>query len=123
MIKLINKNPESIQYNAWLALSGTIRQMSKDEIYQEISFESLQHRRWYRRICSFYKILKLENLYYLFRIIPEGNLYYLAAAQFLSYIAIALLSKLFFPSIIEEWNKHDRNLTIAESYGIIRNFF
>lgn len=96
MIKLINKKPESIQYNAWLALSGTIRQMSKDEIYQEISFESLQHRRWYRRICSFYKILKLENLDYLFRIVLEGNLYYVAAAQFLSYIAIAVLSKTIF---------------------------
>lgn len=38
-----DRNLESIQYNAWLALSGAIRQTSKDKMYQEISSESLQH--------------------------------------------------------------------------------
>ena len=39
---------ESIQYNPCLALTGAIRGSSKKKIYQELGFESLQVRRWYR---------------------------------------------------------------------------
>ena len=57
-----HKKLESIQYNAWLALSGAIRQTSKDKMYQELSFESLQHRCWCRRICSFYNPEVIKRL-------------------------------------------------------------
>ena len=42
---------ESIQYNACLALTGAIRGTSKEKIYQELGLESLQIRRWYRKLC------------------------------------------------------------------------
>ena len=48
---------ESIQYNACLAIAGAIRGSSREKIYQELGLESLGHRRWYRKICYFYKIL------------------------------------------------------------------
>ena len=35
---------ESIQYNACLAITGTIRGTSKEKLYQEIGLESLQLR-------------------------------------------------------------------------------
>ena len=38
---------ESIQYNAALAIIKTIRGTSKKKPYQELSFESLQSRRWF----------------------------------------------------------------------------
>ena len=44
---------ESIQYNACLALTGTIRGTSKEKLYQEVGLESLQLRRWYRKLLSF----------------------------------------------------------------------
>ena len=47
---------ESIQYNACLALTGAIRGTSKEKIYQELGLESFQIRRWYRKLCLFYKI-------------------------------------------------------------------
>ena len=49
---------ESIQYNACLAISGAIRGILKGKLYQEIGLESLQLRRWYRKLGMFYKIFK-----------------------------------------------------------------
>ena len=43
---------ESIQYNAALAITGAIRGNSGEKLYQELDFESLQQRRWYRKLFS-----------------------------------------------------------------------
>ena len=45
---------ESIQYNSALALTGAIRGSSREKLYQELGLESLQLRRWYRKLCCFY---------------------------------------------------------------------
>ena len=47
---------ESIQYNTCLAITGAIRGTSREQIYQELGLESLQVRRWYRKLCLFYKL-------------------------------------------------------------------
>ena len=39
---LFHQNMESIQYNATLAITGAIRRISKEKIYEELGFESLQ---------------------------------------------------------------------------------
>ena len=49
---------ESGQYNACLAITGAIRGRSREKIYQELGLESLQLRRWYRKLCFFYKVFK-----------------------------------------------------------------
>ena len=51
---------ESIQYNACLALSRVITGSSREKLYQELGLQSLQRRRWYRKLCLLYKIFK-EN--------------------------------------------------------------
>ena len=56
---------EYIQYNACLAITGTIRGMSREKIYQELGLESLQLRRWYRKLCLLYKVFKNEHPKYL----------------------------------------------------------
>ena len=61
---------ESIQYNASLAITGAIRGTSREKIYQELGLESLQLRRWYRKLCLFYKVFKNEQPKYLFNLIP-----------------------------------------------------
>ena len=61
---------ESIQYNACLAITGAIRGMSRENIYQELGLESLQLRRWYRKFCIFYKVFKNEHPKYLLHLIP-----------------------------------------------------
>ena len=51
-----HQNLGSILYNACLALSGAIRGSSREKLYHELGLESLQRRRWYRKLCLFYKI-------------------------------------------------------------------
>ena len=44
---------EFIQYNACLAITGAIRGTSKEKLYQKLGLESLQLRRWYRKLEMF----------------------------------------------------------------------
>ena len=44
---------ESAQYNAALAITGTIRGTSKEKLYQELGLETMKERRWFRRILLF----------------------------------------------------------------------
>ena len=55
--KSFHDNLESIQYNASLAITGAIRGTSKEKLYQELGFESLQQKRWFRKLCTFYRII------------------------------------------------------------------
>ena len=64
---------ESIQCTACLTITGAIRDTSKEKLYQEIGLESLQLRRWYRKLGMFYKIFKSKTPQYLFKLIPEKH--------------------------------------------------
>ena len=44
---------ESIQYNACLAITGAIRGMSREKLYQELGLELLRLRRLYRKLSLF----------------------------------------------------------------------
>ena len=46
---------------------------SSEKLYQELGLESLQQRRWYRKLCPFLKIIKEKSPDYLFNIIPKNN--------------------------------------------------
>ena len=39
-----------MQYNAALAITGAIRGSSREKLYQELGLETLQQRRWYRKL-------------------------------------------------------------------------
>ena len=61
---------ESIQYNASLAITRAIRGTSREKIYNELGFESLHARQWYRKLCYFYKFYVFKQPEYLFNLIP-----------------------------------------------------
>ena len=61
---------------AALANAGSIRGFSREKLNQEIGLETLQQRRWYRKLCYFHKILKSQSLKYLYSIIPMHNMSY-----------------------------------------------
>ena len=65
------KKLESIQYNAALTITGAIRGTSRQKIYSLLGLESIQDRRWYRKLCVFYKILNNMSPIYLSDIIPS----------------------------------------------------
>ena len=62
---------ESIKYNACSAITGAIRDASKEKLYQEIGLQFLQLRRWYRKLSMFYKIFKRKSPQCLFKLIHE----------------------------------------------------
>ena len=61
---------ESIQYRSCLAISGAIRGTCRERIYQELSLESLQSPRWYRKLAMFYKIYKNKSPFNFLKVIP-----------------------------------------------------
>ena len=68
---------EQTQYCAALAGAGAWRGTSRERLYRELGWEDLYHRRWYRRLCHFYNLLKARSPNYLFvEIPPERNVSY-----------------------------------------------
>ena len=59
--ELFDTNLESVEYNAAIAITGTIRGISSEKLFEELGLESLKSRRWLRKLCLFYKIFH-ENL-------------------------------------------------------------
>ena len=56
---------ESIQYNAAIAITGTIKGTSWKKLFQELGLETLKSRRWFRKLYLFYKILHIKSPTYL----------------------------------------------------------
>ena len=67
----LHQKLESIQYNAALTITGAVRSTSREKLYQELGLESLQKRRWYRKLCYLFKILKGQSPDYLSKILPS----------------------------------------------------
>ena len=115
---------ESIQYNACLALTGAIRGTSKEKIYQELDLESLQIRRWYRKLCLFYKIYKIQSPSYLYNIIPTTNMHYtFRNSDKIPFFKTKhnFFRNSFFPLVIIEWNKLDPSLRRYDSYNVFKS--
>ena len=109
--------------------SGAIRGASTEKIYQELGLESLKSRRWFRKLCHFYKIINKKAPSYLFNLIPNFNRVHNTR---LSYnippikVRHDYFKNSFFPSAISEWNKLDLNIRNSASLNTfkkkLRNF-
>ena len=68
---------EQAQYCAALAVTGAWRGTSRERLYKELGWENLYDRRWYRRLCPFFNLIKFRSPNYLFvEIPPERNVSY-----------------------------------------------
>ena len=67
---------DSIQYNAVLAITGGISGTSKEKLYQELGFECLLFRSWFRKLSHFYNIIKNESPSYLYHLISKPSTSY-----------------------------------------------
>ena len=61
---------ESTQYTAALAVSGAWRGTNRNKLYEELGWEYLYHRRWYRRLIHFFKLRQSESPQYLYNLVP-----------------------------------------------------
>ena len=62
---------ESAQYKTALAITGDIKGSSREKLYQELGLESLKSRRWYQKLCLFFKLKKNKHPSYLFDMISK----------------------------------------------------
>ena len=118
-----HRKPESIQYSACLAITGTIRGTSYEKLNQELGLETLQSRRWFRKLCLFYKIVNNQSPSYLFDYIPSTDrIYNTRNAADVPWIKSKhnFFKNSYIPSTIIEWNKLDHNIRKAESYALFR---
>ena len=53
-------------YSAALAITGAWRGTSRQRLYDDLGWEDLYHRRWFRRLCHFYNLRKNRQPEYLF---------------------------------------------------------
>ena len=119
-----NQKVERIQYNAALAITGAIRGTSQKKLYDELGFESLKFRHWFRKLCIFYKIKNTGIPGYLFDLIPQTNHSYNTHSSediTLFYSRTDIFKYSFFPYTILEWNKLDNKTQQSKSVLAFRN--
>ena len=102
---------ESNQYDAALAVRGAWRGTSTNKVLEELGSETLPHRRWYKRLCQFYKIVNNSCPEYLRTHLPEcrENLYNLRRPDIFSKVRAKTnrYSNNFYPYCIKAWNNLD----------------
>ena len=104
---------ESIQYNAVLAITRTIRGTSREKLYHELGFEFLESRRWYRKLCCFYEVFKTQSPRYLFDLVPTAQGASIARNNDKRphfKVKHNCFKNSFFPLTVIEWNKLDLNI-------------
>lgn len=67
------KKLESIQYNAGLAEIRAKRWPSREKLYYELGFESLESRWWHHKLYCCYKVFKIKSSRYLIDITPKAE--------------------------------------------------
>ena len=111
-------------FSAPFTLTERIRGSSRVKLYQELGLESLQLRRWYRKLCCFYKIYNKQAPDYLTELMPTRNKVHqtrhVANVPSLS-CKHNFFKNSFFPSAILEWNKLDPSLRNSVSYNVFKN--
>ena len=68
------KKLESIQYSAVLVVTGAWRETNTDRLWEEVVWEILCYRKWYRRLCHFYKLRNDQRPYNLYSEIPQERI-------------------------------------------------
>ena len=115
---------ESVQYSAALAVTGTWRGTSREKLYAELGWESLNSRRWSRRLTLFYKIINDLTPWYTKEPIPplQQLNYSLRNQDVIGQIrgrTEKFLSS-FYPNCISEWNRLDPEIRLAPSVGVFK---
>ena len=119
MVLDFTKKLEATQYPAALAVSGAWRGTNRDKLYEELGWEYLYHRRWYRRLMHFYKLKKSRSPLYLYNLIPpEREVHYnlRIPRDFEPNISrTKRFSNTYFQNSINEWNSLDVSIRKCET--------
>ena len=109
MVKL-----DGVQYNAELAISGTWCGTNRSNLYEELGWESLNDRRWSRRLIQFCKIHNNLTPQYLRDHLPALHSSLYCVRHPYSYRNIyrnsSCYQNSFYPNAIRLWNNLDQEL-------------
>ena len=114
---------EKAQYDAALAITGTIRGTSREKLYAELGLESLKFRRWFRKLICFYKIQSTGLPKYLLQLIPTNNHSCILRKPLnipRYYCRTDTFKNSFFPNVINKWNKLDEKIKGATSFSLFK---
>ena len=118
-------NLKSIQYNTSLVI-GAIRGTSKENLYQELGFKSLQQRRWFCKLCTFHKIYRNRSPSYLYNLIPLQTSSRISRSSNnipCFHFRHIFFKNSFFPSVFIEWNNLDISIRNSKSLSPLKKVF
>ena len=117
---------ERIRYNVALGITGSMRETSQSKLYNELVLESLKFRRWFRRLCTFFKIKIFGKPEYLLNKIPSSQINYNTEStdQVETYCCrTGIFKNSFFNYTIIEWNKLDLCVVVVLNLNQLRIFY
>ena len=120
----MTKRLERIQYSAALAVSGAWRSTNIDRLYEELGWESLYYRRWYRRLCHFFKLTMNQSPTYFYQLVPpvRSVKYNLRRAN-VHEINIERTNRFdstYFQNCIKEWNQLDVSIRSSQTISEVK---
>ena len=104
-------------------MSRNNRSTSREKLYEELGLESLQLRRWFRKLSCFYKLFHSEHPRYLFKLIPSRSSSYVT--RNIHNIPFCktrhtFLKNSFFPSTVIGLNTLDHNIRNSNGFNVFR---
>jgi len=110
---------EKVRYQAALAVTGTWQGTNTDKIYEELGWESLSKRRWFRRLIQIHKIQNNLCPHYLKEALPTLQTYNISTRRGVTILELNTkrdyFKNSFYPDAINSWNNLDINLRIEKS--------
>ena len=121
---LFHQKWESIQCNSALDITGAVRGTSTEILYNELCLETLEKRRWYRKLCCFYKVCNSNSPWKtIFNVIlVTVSINNTRNTNNISQFKVKhnFFRNSFFPSVVIKWNNLDLNIPNSESLNIFK---
>ena len=115
---------ESLQYQAGLAVTGMWKGTNRDKVYEELGWEPLNLRRYFRRLTVFYKIMNGLTPQYLLDPVtsPRTHLYGTSTTNDLLPMKCRTqrFKNSFFPDSIDCWNKIGPEIRKIETLSLFK---
>ena len=116
---------EQVQYKAALVVSGCWQGTSRVKLYNELGWESLSDRRWFRRLSLFYQIVNKQAPEYFQNHIPRrpNSRYELRKRRELGNLTsrTARYKNSCFPFCISEWEQLSDEIRSSPTLSIFKN--
>ena len=118
------KRLESAQYSASHAVSGAWRGTNADKLCEELGWEILYYRRWYRRLCYFFKLRNDQRPLYLYSEKPQERTFHHDLHRANVYEANTKstdrFSHTYFQNCMREWNQLDKFIKSSPTVPVFK---